>query len=255
MLGLLTNVINDSALPVSVEPSNQPASAQTVVCDEEMPTTKTGLYRLSKDRLRGAGMTTQPPETKTTAAVESAPLIQSGSHRVERVTGVITHRILELLAGTELPAEPDDRIRQWIRGGLQQTGLAADAMTVVEEQCLYLLSNTLSCPTGRWILGAHPGAQSELALSRMESGELKGYVIDRTFIDSETGLRWVIDYKTSAPLPNESLDAFAAREHAHYREQLRTYAELLAELAPGESQAAIKTALYFPSIKVLSVTP
>ena len=255
MLGLLTNVINDSALPVSVVPSNQPASGQTRVCDEEMPITKKGLYRLSKDRLRGAGMTTQPPETKTTAAVESAPLIQSGGHRVERVTGVITHRILELLAGTELPAEPDDRIRQWIRGGLQQTGLAADAMTVVEEQCLYLLSNTLSCPTGRWILGAHPGAQSELALSRMESGELKGYVIDRTFIDSETGLRWVIDYKTSAPLPNESLDTFAAKEHAHYREQLRTYAELLAELVPGEQQTAIKTALYFPSLRVLSVTP
>jgi ATP-dependent exoDNAse (exonuclease V) beta subunit len=154
-----------------------------------------------------------------------------------------------------LPAEPDDRIKQWIRGGLQQTALAADAMTVVEEHCLHLLSNTLSCPTGRWILGAHPEAQSELALSRMEAGELKGYVIDRTFLDSETGLRWVIDYKTSAPLLDEPIDSFIAREQAHYRDQLRIYAELLGELTVVKPHQAIKTALYFPSIKVLSTTP
>ena len=253
MLGLLTNVINDSASPVSVEPATQTASVQTLVCDEDAPTAKTGLYRLSKDRLRGGGMTL-PPEVRATAAIEPAPLIQVRSHRVERVTGVITHRILELLAGAALPAEPDDRIKQWIRGGLQQTALAADAMTVVEEHCLHLLSNTLSCPTGRWILGAHPEAQSELALSRMEAGELKGYVIDRTFLDSETGLRWVIDYKTSAPLLDEPIDSFIAREQAHYRDQLRIYAELLGELTVVKPHQAIKTALYFPSIKVLSTT-
>ena len=128
-------------------------------------------------------------------------------------------------------------------------------MKTVEEHCLRLLSNTLSCATGRWILGDHPAAQSELALSRMESGELKGYVIDRTFIDPETRVLWIIDYKTSAPLLDESLDNFSAREHAHYRDQLRTYAQLVAEQPWAESHAAIKTALYFPSIKVLSMTP
>ena len=254
MLGLLGGVINESALPVSMVPSTQAASAQTSIADAGMPLATTVLYRLSKDRLRGDGLTRRAAD-KTPALIQSALPIQSRSHRVERVTGIITHRVLELLSGTNLPVEPDARIRQWIRGGLQQTSLTPDAMNTVEEHCLHLLSNTLSCATGRWILGAHPEAQSELALSRIESGELKGYVIDRTFIDPETGLRWIIDYKTSAPLLDESLDSFTAREHAHYRDQLRNYAELLAEQTQAEPHAAIKTALYFPSIKMLSMTP
>ncbi len=254
MLGLLADLVNESALPVSVEPSTQAASFQTPVIDGDIPLAKTGLYRLSKNRLRGDGMTL-PPGERTRAIIQPALPIQSRSHRVERVTGIVTHRILELLAGKNLPAEPDARIRRWIHAVLQQYSLAADAMAAVEEQCLHLLSNTLSCATGRWILGAHPEAQSELALSRMESRELIGYVIDRTFVDSKTGLRWIIDYKTSAPLLNESLDSFTAREHSHYRSQLRTYAELLAELPPAEPHVAIKTALYFPSIKVLFTTP
>ena len=254
MLGLLGNVIHDSALQVNVHPSTQVASVQTSTADVPLPLATTGLYRLSKDRLRADDMTL-PAADRTPPLTQPAGPIQSRSHRVERVTGIITHRVLELLSGTDLPIEPDARIRQWIRGGLQQTSLTPDAMTAVEEHCLHLLGNTLDCTTGRWILGAHPEAQSELALSRMEFGEIKGYVIDRTFVDSETGCRWIIDYKTSAPLLDESLEHFTAREHAHYRDQLRNYAELLAEYTQAESHTAIKTALYFPSIKMLSMTP
>ena len=254
MLGLLRNILNNSALPVSVDPSSQPTSVQTSVSDVAVPVATTGLYRLSKDRLRDDSMPL-PAADREQVIMQPALSIQSRSHRVERAAGVITHRILELLSGTDLPDEPDARIKQWIRGGLQQTSLAPDAMKTVEAHCLRLLSNTLSCATGRWLLGDHPEAQSELALSRMESGELKGYVVDRTFIDPETGVRWIIDYKTSAPLPDESLDGFTAREHAHYRAQLQTYAQLLAEQPWAGAHAAIKTGLYFPSIKVLSMTP
>jgi ATP-dependent exoDNAse (exonuclease V) beta subunit len=254
MLALLRNILSHSALPVGVEPSSQSISAQTPVSDVAVPQATTGLYRLSRDRLRDASMTL-PAADRAPAIMRPVLPIQSRSHRVERAAGVITHRILELLSGTELPLEPDARIKQWIRGGLQKTSLAPDAMKTVEEHCLRLLSNTLSCATGRWILGDHPEAHSELALSRMESGEMKGYVIDRTFIDPETGVRWIIDYKTSAPLLDESLDGFTAREHAHYRGQLQTYAQLLAEQPWAGPHAAIKTALYFPSIQVLSMAP
>lgn len=254
MLALIRNNINDSTLPVRGESSSQAAPVQTSVSSVAIPLATTGLYRLSKDRLRDDSITL-PAADRAPVIMQPALSIQPRSHRVERATGIITHRILELLSGTDLPAGPDARIKQWIRGGLQQTSLAPDAMKTVEEHCLRLLSNTLSCATGRWILGDHPAAQSELALSRMESGELKGYVIDRTFIDPETRVLWIIDYKTSAPLLDESLDNFSAREHAHYRDQLRTYAQLVAEQPWAESHAAIKTALYFPSIKVLSMTP
>ena len=256
MLGLLASLISDAVLPKSTGPSTQTATFEMPDIDRidrNVPSTDTGLYRLSQDRLRGDGVAL-PAEDRIPAIIQPAPPIQSRSHRLERITGIITHRILELLAGKDLPAEPDDRVRQWIQGGLQQFSLSADAMNTVAEQCWRLLSNTLECDSGRWILSDHEHAQNELALSRVESGEVRGYVIDRTFLDSETGLRWIIDYKTSAPLPDESLDSFTAKEQSHYQSQLQTYAELVAELPAAEHQVAIKTALYFPAIRVLSVT-
>ena len=253
MLGLLANRIHESTRAINMDLSIPASPLQPPVIDEDKPLATGGLYRLQADRLRGDRIAPLP-EHMAPVVIQAAADIPSQSHRLERVTGIITHRILELLADNDLPPEPDARIRQWIQGGLQQFSLSADAMNTVEQQCWRLVSNTLSCATGRWILSAHQEAQSELALSRLESGEIRGYVIDRAFVDSETGLRWIIDYKTSAPLPDESLDRFTAREQSHYQSQLRTYAELLAELFPTESPVAIKTALYFPAIQFLSIT-
>ena len=253
MLGLLTNLIKDSVLPISMAASTQTASFETPDIDGSVSSANTGLYRLPQARLRGDGVALSA-ENNMPANIQPAPSIEVRSHRLERITGIITHRVLELLAGTDLPPEPDARVRQWIQGGLQQFSLSAEAMNTIAEQCWRLLSNTLNCDAGRWILSDHQHARNELALSRVEGGEVRGYVIDRTFYDSETGLRWIIDYKTSAPLPDESLDSFTTREQSHYQSQLQTYAELLAELPAAEHQVAIKTALYFPAIQVLSIT-
>ena len=115
-----------------------------------------------------------------------------------------------------------------------------------------LIELTLACETGRWILTARADAKSELAISRVEAGEVKNYVIDRTFLDDREGVRWVIDYKTSEPLDGESTADFLTRESEAYREQLQNYAELVSELR-WEHDASIKTALYFPAIQRLSV--
>jgi ATP-dependent exoDNAse (exonuclease V) beta subunit len=115
-----------------------------------------------------------------------------------------------------------------------------------------LIELTLACETGRWILAARVDAKTELAISRVEAGEVKNYVIDRTFLDDREGVRWVIDYKTSEPRDGESSADFTARESEIYRDQLKKYAELLSGLH-WERDAPIKTALYFPAIQQLSV--
>jgi len=111
---------------------------------------------------------------------------------------------------------------------------------------------TLTCETGRWILAAKVDAKNELAISRFEAGEVKNYVIDRTFLDDREEVRWVIDYKTSEPLDGESSVDFTARESEAYRDQLQNYAELVSGLR-WEHDVPIKTALYFPAIQQLSV--
>ena len=110
----------------------------------------------------------------------------------------------------------------------------------------------LNCDTGRWILGAHMDAQSELAISRIEAGEVKNYVIDRTFLDDQQGVRWIIDYKTSEPMAGETVADFEARECETYGEQLKNYVSLIGEMS-WEIEAPIKAALYFPAIQHLSV--
>ena len=124
--------------------------------------------------------------------------------------------------------------------GVPQARLQDCAATV--ETCLI---NTLGCDRGRWLLTDHPEAYSELAINGLIDGKLLRATIDRTFID-ETGLRWVVDYKTSSPRQDDqSQDTFLLEEKKRYQDQLRVYLELLKRLYP-EQEA--KAALYFPMI-------
>jgi len=103
------------------------------------------------------------------------------------------------------------------------------------------LRQTLSDERGRWILGgAHREAYSEWELSGVSGGRLRNVKIDRSFID-ESGVRWVIDYKTSSHEGGD-LEGFLAREVERYRPQLEGYLELARALGPER----VRAALYFP---------
>jgi ATP-dependent exoDNAse (exonuclease V) beta subunit len=113
-----------------------------------------------------------------------------------------------------------------------------------------MIEQTLSCKTGRWILSAQTDSGVEMSLSCVEAGDVKRYVIDRTFLDERDGVRWVIDYKTAEPAVGESLPAFETRQRALYRDQLNQYAHLL-KAYYADSEAPITMALYFPSLQHL----
>jgi len=105
---------------------------------------------------------------------------------------------------------------------------------------------------GRWILNARSEAYSELELTRLSDNEVTRHVVDRTFYDEASGIRWVIDFKTSEPAEGESLSSFEAREHALYGPQLENYAALVADL-PWVTNAPIQKALYYPAIQHLAL--
>ena len=166
---------------------------------------------------------------------------------------MVAHRALELAASEEsLLSAQDPQVQAWIDHNLSHYALAPQSAEQAKARLSKLLEHALTCETGRWILGAQIDAQSELAISRVEAGEVKNYVVDRTFLDEREGVRWVIDYKTSEPMAGETVADFEARECDTYREQLKNYVELIGGMK-WEVEAPIKAALYFPAIQHLSV--
>lgn len=173
---------------------------------------------------------------------------QAGDNRLERHTGTAVHQVLEILAsGPALPAAPGEDESEACRWALACLGLAGDDLAQAMEQALASLRHTLADETaGRWLLRAdHPGSACELSLTRIDAGgQIRDIVIDRTFIDADTGERWIVDYKTSQPPPGVPLADFLGEEGERYREQLGAYREALAALGPEP----VRCALYFTAL-------
>ena len=97
-------------------------------------------------------------------------------------SSAVTHRVLELTASGAL-----QRARVTARANMDTHNLSQYALTPQlfdrQRQGGELMELTLTCETGRWILAAKVDAKNELAISRVEAGEVKNYVIDRTFLD------------------------------------------------------------------------
>jgi len=214
-------------------------------------------YRLTLDAQRslqaGAREGTEQPNFAVINSTNTAPISPGTGNRVERIIGVVAHRVLELAASeASLVSAQDPRVQLWIDHNLSPYALTPQSAERAKTRVSELAERALSCETGRWILGAQTDARSELAISRVEAGEIKNYVIDRTFLDEQEGVRWVIDYKTSEPMAGEPLADFEARETDAYRAQLENYVELISEM-DWAIDAPIKAALYFPAIQQLSV--
>ena len=213
-----------------------------------------GLYRIASAALAMPAVMLLAGDSED--LVRSRGISEHGDqeNRAERSVGAITHRILERLTTnpSPLPSEMTDEILGWISTNALQANLTAAEAEHVQSACATLVANTLRCSIGRWLLSGHRDAHSELQVARIEAGEVRQYFIDRTFYDEHEGVRWIIDYKTSCPKPNEDEDSFKSRELMAYGFQLDTYADLLKNYG-WEQQVPIKTALYFPAIQALAV--
>ena len=254
LLRLLMSTEAASARVTVQSDADQTTGSQRSVDEPQRHSTH---YRLTLDAQRGmqalAHEGAEQPDLAATNTVNAAPISLGADNRVERIIGVVTHRALELAASEEsLLSAHDPRVQTWINQNLSHYALTPQCAERVNTRVSELVDRALTCDTGRWILAAQVDAQSELAISRVEAGEVKNYVIDRTFLDDREGVRWIIDYKTSEPLPGETVADFEARECDAYRGQLKNYVELICGMK-WEVEAPIKAALYFPAIQHLSV--
>lgn len=149
-----------------------------------------------------------------------------------RILGTVAHEALQSLS------EQNPMSEKQIRARLLSQGLLPEKLNETTDIIQHLLTQFQMDPKGQWILQNHAQAQNEWKLTTIINEKLEHKIIDRTFIDEE-GTRWIIDYKTSMPSANETLEDFLAHEKSNYRTQLESYAGLF-------NDENVKLGLYFP---------
>ena len=207
---------------------------------DEVQRPASGLQRVAPDWQVPA-----PPA----AVAWTAPAPPGGEHaglsyrwvgEVQRHVGTVTHAALLRLA-TVAPAGraavADDAAA--IRAALRAAGVPAPQHDAAVVKVQDALRRTLADERGRWILAAHEEAADEFELVGPLAGSVRHLKLDRTFV--EDGVRWIIDYKIS-PHAGGDREAFLDQELARHREQLETYAQLMARRDPRP----IRLGLYFP---------
>jgi ATP-dependent exoDNAse (exonuclease V) beta subunit len=161
--------------------------------------------------------------------------------------GTVVHRHLQRIAeagvDSESPTSIEARAHTYAQElrllGVEEGEIASAAARVVAA-----LSSALEDGHGRFVLGEHDDARSELTLT-LRSGDVLEHVrLDRTFVAD--GARWIVDFKTSRH-EGGGRAAFLDSEVERYRPQLDRYAAALASI----ERRAVRVALYFPLLKEL----
>ena len=228
---------------VHYEPIKAPAEAGSSAVAEEVRT------------LRRVKSVDAPSDAISPNLTSSAtnPVVPIGNLNQRRY-GTALHRAVELLS--RLVSVPESCPREVLAAARFQLVNAGIAKNIIETQMVNIeqdLNNLLADEQGRWLISSeHHDAASELSLWYRETQ--RELIIDRTFIDSSSGTRWVIDYKSSQPVEGEALEQFVQRELEKYREQLQTYCSLI-NLYDQQKQndvAETKAALYFPALSVFA---
>ena len=161
--------------------------------------------------------------------------------------GTVVHRFIQLLAEEGIEHWDETSIkskRDLFEVSLKRTGVPAIDIRWAIERVQEALIKMIHDERGRWLLAKdHVEQHNEYALSGLYQGHITSIKIDRTFVDKE-GLRWIIDYKTSAH-EGTNLEAFLDQEQERYRPQLEKYATIF-NVMDGKP---VKLGLYFPLLQ------
>jgi ATP-dependent exoDNAse (exonuclease V) beta subunit len=175
--------------------------------------------------------------------IETPPVTFEWVGQSLRYAGTALHALLQRIAREGLDAWDEKTVRSERRlyqSVLANLGVPPAELAEAAERVETALLRTLRDPKGRWILDRHSEDEYELPVTGLIGGKLYETVIDRTFVD-EDGVRWIIDYKTSAHEGGD-LETFLDNEKERYQEQLERYARLLVQ----RDDRPIRLALYFP---------
>jgi ATP-dependent exoDNAse (exonuclease V) beta subunit len=173
--------------------------------------------------------------------------------RYARYFGNVLHSALQEITETDYTQWSLQRIneqRLFWQLRLEKMGTPNTLALEKSHQICKIVEKILKSDRGQWILdNRHKHSACELSLwTESSNDEIKEYIIDRTFIDNKTNMRWIIDYKSSQPNTNQTLDNFISEQENLYKKQLMAYKKLFDAL-----ENPINCALYFPLVDAFHV--
>ncbi|MBS0319567.1 MAG: UvrD-helicase domain-containing protein [Proteobacteria bacterium] len=199
-----------------------------------------------------AGVTTEPllvaPGERASETDPVAAPVYDWALAGAAAIGTAVHRVLAEIGSEGLAAWSSariDRLAPRIDADLAMAGLDDEARRTGIARVQDALRRTLADGRGRWLFApSHADAASEYAVTFVDGGEVRHWVIDRTFVDGDT--RWIVDFKTGAH-EGGGRDAFLASERERHMPQLQRYARAMAALDPRP----LRLALYYPLLGAL----
>jgi ATP-dependent helicase/nuclease subunit A len=165
--------------------------------------------------------------------------------------GTVVHQHLQRFAEHGLGRWSAERVaaeRDTYALELKLLGVEPDDLAEATARVAAALTASITDTQGRWVLGPHDEARSEVRVTVRSAEHLEHLRLDRTFV--EQGRRWIVDFKTGRHEGGD-LEAFLASEVERYRPQLERYASAMAEIDPRP----ISLALYFPLLGTLRTWP
>jgi ATP-dependent exoDNAse (exonuclease V) beta subunit len=165
--------------------------------------------------------------------------------------GTVVHRYLQRMAEQGLERWSTQRLAEMsavFSRELELLGVEPALREDAASRVVAALSRALADPHGRWVLGPHAEARSEVRLTLRAGVALEHIRLDRTFVAQ--GRRWVVDFKTSQH-EGSDLGAFLDSEVARYAPQLERYAQAVM-MTDGRP---VQLGLYFPLLGELRSWP
>jgi ATP-dependent exoDNAse (exonuclease V) beta subunit len=213
-----------------------------VPADWSPPAESTGVFRWSDPSGDRAPAEREPGPDPARGAGHDRPTFDWAGD-LQRRAGIVVHAMLERMALSweEAVGRGPDYDGVPIRAALGAEGLAGDRLAEAVGRVRTALERTVRDPRGRWILGPHSAAESEVRLTGQIDGVVRHIVIDRTFV--EDGVRWIIDYKTGTH-EGGGRDRFLDNEVVRYRPQMAQYAKTVR----GFDSRPIRLGLYYPML-------
>ncbi|MDG2091534.1 MAG: UvrD-helicase domain-containing protein [Gammaproteobacteria bacterium] len=171
---------------------------------------------------------------------------ESDQHLIEKKVGELIHEFLRLkIENNTASLEPllQNKYEAFWRSSLKPVCSVEQTLEDAVQTINDNLNSCMAHEKAQWLFdNTHEASATELAISDYRQQWRKEHIVDRTFIDD--GVRWIIDYKSTRMLKNQSKAEFLSQQEDHYRPQLERYAELFQAM----EDLPIRTALFFTSM-------
>ncbi len=184
-----------------------------------------------------------PYVVKSPSALKPGDLSHPDDNIEGRVRGTITHRILHTsIMGAKLPTESA------VAKALCAEGLPADLAARITPEIIKEVVSTLNDPFIAGLIDkTNPVVRSEWAIEDTPKEKcIRSGIVDLAVFDG--GDWWIVDFKTSRPAKDESLEEFMSREEKLYRPQLETYRSML-EKMELVGKSIIHAGIYLTALK------